>query len=231
MANSSTVSLVDMQPSESTRSKVVRQASRSKRSAVTGSTTASVVNTTSIVASAGASIAAPLAIPPTVTPPAARTTCLLTVSVVQIASAAAGPPVADAPATALVTPGSSRSMGSRIPISPVEQTATSPAPIPSRPAVCSAVRWVSAKPAGPVHALAPPEFRTTARSRPSASTWRDQMTGAACTRLPVNTPAAVSDGPWLTTTATSGRPDGLSPAATPAARNPPGAVTLTALHP
>src|SRR5215472_4300938 len=54
-----------------------------------------------------------------------------------------------------------------------------------------------------------------------------QSTGAALTRLAVNTPAAAADGPSLTTTATSGSPDSLIPAATPAARKPAGAVTLT----
>ena len=46
------------------------------------------------------------------------------------------------------------------------------------------------------------------------------------TRLAVNTPAAASDGPSLMTTARSGWPDALMPAATPAARNPAGAVTV-----
>src|SRR5215467_6943488 len=53
-----------------------------------------------------------------------------------------------------------------------------------------------------------------------------QSTGAALTRFAVNTPAAAADGPSLTTTATSGCPDSLIPAAIPAARNPAGAVTL-----
>ena len=60
-----------------------------------------------------------------------------------------------------------RSIGSRSPISPVEQTATSPAPQPSSSATSARrVRAVSAKPSGPVQALAPPEFSTTARSAP-----------------------------------------------------------------
>jgi hypothetical protein len=49
---------------------------------------------------------------------------------------------------------------------------------------------VSAKPSGPVQALAPPEFKITARNRPSLSTCWDQITGAALTRLLVKTPAA-----------------------------------------
>ena len=126
---------------------------------------ASVVSTTSMVASAGASMAAPLAMPPIWYTMPAMVQVFGTVSVVLIASAAASPPCpADAWAVAAVTPASSRSSGSRSPISPVEQTAISPAPTPSSPARCSAVRWVSWKPAGPVHAFAPPEFSATART-------------------------------------------------------------------
>ena len=70
LASSSTVSLVDMQPSESTRSNVVRAVAA--RSAPVeqrpASATASVVRTTSIVASPGASMPAPLAMPPTTKP-------------------------------------------------------------------------------------------------------------------------------------------------------------------
>src|SRR5690606_5355493 len=113
------------------------------------------------------------------------------------------------------------------PISPVEQTATSIAPMPSASAVASAVRWVSPKPSGPVHALAPPEFRITARSRPSVSTCSDQITGAALTRLLVNRPAASYRGPLLITRARSGLPVAFNPQAVPAAWNPFGVVTLT----
>ena len=91
---------------------------------------------------------------------------------------------------------------------------------------CSAVAWVSWNPSGPVQALAPPELSTTARTRPPLTTWRVQVTGAACTRLEVKTAAAARDGPSFRTTATSGWPDCFSPAATPAARKPRGAVTL-----
>ena len=110
-------------------------------------------------------------------------------------------------------------------MSPVEQTTTSPAEAPRSAATCSAVAWVSWNPGAPVHALAPPLLRTTAVASPSATTWRDQVTGAASTRLLVKTAAACRSGPSLTTSATSGRPDALSPAVTPAARNPRGEVT------
>ena len=89
-----TVSLVDMQPSESRRSKETRVAARRAASRSAAGTTASVVSTTSIVASWGASMPAPLAIPPIDQPAPSTTTCLLTESVVMIASAAAGPPSA-----------------------------------------------------------------------------------------------------------------------------------------
>ena len=138
---------------------------------------------------------APLAIPPTTKPSPPPTDCLGRVSVVMIASAASRPPSGVEPGTASSTPASSASIGSRSPIRPVEQTATSPAETPSSAAACSAVAWVSWKPAGPVQALAPPELRTTASTRPSASTCWVQSTGAALTRLAVNTPGRGVVGP------------------------------------
>ncbi|CPU65139.1 Uncharacterised protein [Mycobacteroides abscessus] len=122
-------------------------------------------------------------------------------------------------------------MGSRTPMRPVEQTSTSPADVASTSATCSAVRCVSAKPSGPVHAFAPPELSTTAVARPSRTAWRVQATGAANTRFVVRTAAATSSGPSLTTSATSRAPVDLSPAATPAARKPCGVVTVTGRPP
>ena len=148
------------------------------------------VMTTSIVASAGASMPAPLAMPPTTKPSPWPTEVLATVSVVMMASAASPPPSADSSAAAASTPGSSWSIGSRTPIRPVEATATSVAEQPSAAATCSAVAWVSWKPGAPVQALAPPELSTTASTRPSEATWRLHTTGAAWTRLPVKTAAA-----------------------------------------
>src|SRR6185437_8179875 len=226
LAISSTVSLVDMQPSVSSRSNVVAVAVRSAASSWAGSRSASVVSTQSMVARPGASIAAPLAIPPMEYPSGRRKAIFTTVSVVLIASAAARPPAREASATAALTPGSSLSIGSRSPIRPVEQTAISPAESSIAAARCSAVACVSWKPSGPVQALAPPELSTTARTRPPLTTWRDHLTGAACTRLLVKTAAAARDGPSLMTTATSRSPDAFSPATTPAARKPSGAVTL-----
>src|SRR3954452_4259817 len=227
LARTMTVSLVDRQPSESTRSTLTPVAAFSAVCSTSAGTTASVVRTTSIVASDGASMPAPLAIPPIVQPSPRCTVVLGTESVVMIARAASSPPSSASPFTAAVTPGSSLSIGTRTPLSPVEATATSIAPMPSSAARCSAVAWVSWKPSGPVQALAPPEFSTTARSRPDRSTCRLHRTGAAGKRLVVKTAAAASSGPSLTTTATSGAPADFSPAATPAARNPAGTVTLT----
>src|SRR5215475_4815312 len=148
-----------------------------------------------------------------------------------MASAAASPPAREAPATAASAPASRRSIGRRSPISPVEQMAISPADSPSAAARRSALVWVSVKPSGPVQAFEPPELSSTARTRPPRTTCCVHSTGAAFTRLAVNAAAAAWDGPSLTTTATSRAPDGLSPAATPAARNPSGAVTLIYLPP
>src|ERR1035437_930930 len=167
---SRTVSLVDMQPSESIRSKVISVAPRSAASRAPASATASVVITTSIVASAGASMPAPFAIPPTDHPSPVASACLSTVSVVMIAVAAACPPVSDSAATAASIPVMILSMGNSSPIRPVEATTTSPGDTPSAVARCSALRWVSANPAAPVQALAPPELSTTASTRPSAIT-------------------------------------------------------------
>ena len=118
-------------------------------------------------------------------------------------------------------------MGRRTPIRPVEHTATLSVMRPRRSATREAVAAESAKPSGPVQALAPPELRMTACSWPSATACRDHFTGAAKTRLLVKTAAADMDGPRLRTSATSARPLGLRPAVTPAATNPWGAVMLT----
>ena len=189
-----------------------------------------------MVASPGASMPAPLAMPPMVNswPSASvpmNSADLGTQSVVMMAVPASGPPSALRAAAAASTPGRILSMGSCSPIRPVEQTKTSVAEMPSTSATFSAVLWVFWKPVGPVQALAPPEFRITASTRPSETTWRDQCTGAAATRLLVKTAAAALDGPSLTTRARSGFPEAFSPAVTPAARNPWGAVMVTGLLP
>lgn len=218
-----------MQPSESTRSKVVRVAPWRAVRRPPASTWASVVSTTSIVARAGASMPAPLAMPPTVHVPSgvSTETCavLATVSVVMIAVAAARPPSVDNAAAAVSTPASSASIGTGWPITPVDATTTSPEEMPSTSPTFSAVSCTCTKPSGPVQTFAEPELSTTAETTPSLTTCRDHTTGCPTTRLVVNTPAPTCAGPSFTTRARSGRPEGLSPATTPDARNPAGAVT------
>ncbi len=137
-----TVSLVDMQPSESSRSKLTRVAARRAVSRSAASTTASVVRTTSMVASWGASIPAPLAMPPTVQPAPSTTACLLTESVVMIAAAASAPPSGSSASYAAETPASTCSRSFASPISPVEQTTTSIAPMSRWSATRSATACV-----------------------------------------------------------------------------------------
>ena len=102
---------------------------------------------------------------------------------------------------------------------PVDATSTSAASQPSCAAVSSTISSASASPWAPVQAFAFPEFATMARARPRATAARLSVTGAATTRFCVNT-AAVLAGTSDTTSARSGRPDSLSPHATPAARKP-----------
>ena len=113
LAKSSTVSLVDMQPSESIRSKVTPVADLNAVAAWSAVITASVVITTSIVANAGAIMPAPLAMPPIVKPPTLISACLETVSVVMIAVAAAPPPLASSSVTATWTPARILTIGNR----------------------------------------------------------------------------------------------------------------------
>ena len=111
------------------------------------SRSASVVRTTSMVARPGASMPAPLAMPPTVQPSRLDDGRLVH---------GVGGLDGDGGLLAAVRgelrrrpssmPGSSLSIGSRRPISPVEATAISPALWPRTSAAFSAVAWVSWKP-------------------------------------------------------------------------------------
>jgi hypothetical protein len=140
LASKRTLSFVDMQPSESTRSKVRDVAVRRMASSSAASATASVVRTTSIVARPGASMPAPLAMPPTVKPLPSASAVFGTESVVMMAFAALAPPLAERPAVATSIPASNSDIGSRSPIRPVEHTATSIGPHPSTSATFSAER-------------------------------------------------------------------------------------------
>ena len=103
-----------------------------------------------MVASCGASMPAPLAIPPIVQPAPSTTVCLLTESVVMIASAASVPPSAPSAAKAASTPSRRFCRGFARPIRPVEQTTTSTAPMPRSVATRSATACVVWKPSAPV---------------------------------------------------------------------------------
>ena len=85
------------------------------------------------------------------------------------------------------------------------------------------MRSASRRPASPVAALALPELSTTAAARPSWRWMRLICTGAAATRLDVNTPVAATAA-WsaVATMARSGAPDGLMPLANPPRSNPDG---------
>src|SRR5262249_742073 len=84
-------------------------------------------------------------------------------------------------------------------------------------------------PSSPVHAFAQPLLTMTPRTTPpdNCRCSRETMTGAACARLVVNTPAAVAD--VSETRIARSRPLALMPALTPAARNPRAAVTPPAI--
>ena len=198
------------------------------------SITASVVMTHSIVASPGASMPAPLAMPPT-TQPFARHGRLLgdrvggedrVGSVVAAVRGKRRRSSVDALRTACPC-------GNRTPMSPVEQTATSPAetsPWPGehlRDLLRGAVGVREAVRArGGVRAAGVEDDGVDAAvGRPPGGTMRRER---RTTRLVVNTAAATWSGPSLTTSATSGRPEALRPAVTPAATNPAAAVTLMA---
>ena len=86
-----TVSFVDVQPSESIRLKV-RSVARVNTSCAFFETIASVITTESIVASAGANIPAPLAIPANSTPLCEAVAIFGTESVVMIARALVSKP-------------------------------------------------------------------------------------------------------------------------------------------
>ncbi len=225
------MSLVEVQPSTVIWLKLRLTASCSARFSVLGSTAASVVSTASMVAMLGASMAAPLAIPPTEKPRPGTTTCLDRVSVVMIAWAAAWPasaPPARRP-TRVGIPAATLSICSGMPMSPVEQTSTSEAAQPISPATSAHMRSACSSPARPVAALALPLLITTATAWPAdASRWRRlTLTGAAVAWLVVKVAAAGTGRPSAVATRDrSGAPVAFNPQAAPLATKPLGAVTL-----
>ncbi len=98
-------------------------------------------------------------------------------------------------------------------------------------ATFSAVAWVSWKPGGPVQALAPPEFSTTALTRPPLTTCSDQRTGAALTRLRVNTRGGRARGAVVDDEGEVAVLTGLDAGVDPGGPEAQGAVTLMARSP
>ncbi len=172
LASRKSESFVDSSPSTTRRLKLFASASLSARRSMGTESAASVVMNPSIVAMLGSIMPEPLLIPPTVTvfpPTTVRThACLGRVSVVMTAFSAASPCASSAPssATAAFMPASSRSMGRRRPMTPVEATSTCRGEIPSSPAVASAESSASRKPSSPVQAFAQPELARIAWIRP-----------------------------------------------------------------
>ena len=175
---------------------------------------------------------APLHIPPTVTvfPPIStvHATCLFLVSVVIIASAASVPAslVESRSSGSALIPAHILSIGSCIPITPVEPKSTDLAGTPSTSAAVFASSAQASSPSVPVHALATPLLTTIACAPSSLYTMLlSHFTGAANTLLSVNVPA-VTHGFSENTIAISFLPFlYLIPAAIPAALKPLAAVT------
>ncbi len=179
-------------------------------------------------------MAAPLAMPPTMKPGRWTTTSLATVSVVMMARAASWPPLGWRPAASEGTPAATMSMGSGMPINPVEHTSTASGSQPMAAAVSAHMRAAWATPSAPVAALALPLLSTTAAACPPvAARWaRVTCTGAAASLFWVKVAAALTGRPSAVATSDrSGSPEGLMPAATPLATNPAGVVTLTGTPP
>ena len=140
----------------------------------------------------------PFAIPPIVTVLSPIWNCTATsfffVSVVMIAFAASVPlsmpaffTFASSEIPALIL-----SIGSCIPITPVDPTSTPASSIPSTFAASFAVSWQYIIPSTPVHALAIPELMITACDFCLFSTiCLSHLTGAAFTTFVVNVPATL----------------------------------------
>ncbi len=226
------MSLVEVQPSTDMALKESRTAIRRRSASGPGSISASVVRKASMVAMSGASIPAPLAIPATAKVGCSTSTSLRPESVVRMAwaASAAAPSEPVRAATSRGMPDSMGSIGSGIPMSPVEQTRTCSAGTPRPEATREHIRSASARPRSPVAALAFPLLTITPDARwPLAARWpRLTWTGAAAARLVVKV-AAVGTAvpPSVASRARSMAPLTLIPDARPEATNPLGVVMLT----
>ena len=165
-ASAMTQSLVDMSPSTVMVLNVSSTAGPSAACSTSGPTRASVAMKQSIVAICGWIIPDPLAIAANLTtlPPRSisRKASLVRRSVVRIASAA---PTTSSPsaATSAGAAATIRSIGSRVPIAPVDAVRTSSGPTPSAFATAPAIARSSETPPSPVRALALPLLATIAR--------------------------------------------------------------------
>lgn len=152
------MSLVLRSLSTTTRLKLSSTAGRKAASRSAGATAASVATKASIVAIRGSIMPDPLAMPPMAIrrPSASKATaaCLGTVSVVMMAVAASAPPSGERAAAARRAPLAIASIGTRMPMIPVELTSTSSSAMPSVAATSRDMTRASSMPAWPVQALA-----------------------------------------------------------------------------
>jgi hypothetical protein len=116
----------------------------------------------------GSIIPEPFVMPPTRKVPAAVTTSTAADfgngSVVMMASAASAPPVAESAAAAFGMPVRSEGIFRFTPMTPVDATSTWSGAQPTAAAVRVVISCASARPCGPVQALAQPLLLTIARA-------------------------------------------------------------------
>ena len=142
----------------------------------------------------GAIIPQPLAIPPKVKVEPRTTASFCLWSVVRMPRAASSPPPLDSFFASFGVAPRILSIGSGVPMIPVEQTSTSAAATPNASAAASPIASASARPAAPVPALALPELTITAAALPpfAARSRRSRITGGAANLFCVKTAAAVT---------------------------------------
>ena len=226
LASRITVSFVDVQPSVIRMLKLDATPARRTRWSTAGSAAASVVSTASIVAMFGASMAAPLAMPPTTKPGRCTTTSLATVSVVMMARAASWPPSGVRPAARAGMPPSTTSIGQRDAdeAGGADEHLVGGAPEGGGGGGAHALGVLHPGGAGGGVGVAAVEDHG---GGPAAA--GDEVacgvttTGAAVSLFCVKVAAASTASPSAVATRDrSGSPDGLMPAAIPAATNPAG---------
>ena len=226
VANSSTVSEVEVSESTVVRLKLASTPSRSSASSASAGILASVATKQSIVAMSGAIMPLPLAMPlmRTSAPSmrATRVAVLGNVSVVMMPRAASPQASSRSPAYRPGNAATSRSCGNTSPITPVEARKTCLGGQPTRSAAACAVATQATRPARPVKTLAFPALTTTARMPSSVQRSRHRSTGADWVPDAVNRAALVVAGGVDTSRPRSRSPLALIPHFTPAALKPRG---------